>query len=220
MLGALGVAGLASAANLGRAIAAPAPARPMTFFVTSKMPVGSGKIGGLAAADKICQDLAASVGAGARSWKAYMSAQAAGGAPAENARDRIGKGPWYNAKGQLIAASVADLHGDVERDRNNIQRTTVLTETGAEVPLDGAFANKHDVLTGSDSHGRAFPAGLDTTCMNWTSDAEVNHGMVGHFDRSGGGNTSWNSTHATVACSAAKMFENGYAGHIYCFAAD
>lgn len=210
-----------SGAQGGKGATAAEPvAHPMGFFVTSKTPVGSGALGGLKGADKICQDLAASVGAGGRTWRAYLSTQTNADAVGENARDRIGKGPWYNAKNVLIAASVADLHGDIERDRNNIQRSSVLTEKGELPPLEGDMANKHDILTGSDSHGRAFPRGLDTTCENWTSDAPEHHAMVGHYDRSGGGNTSWNSTHLSVACSAEKLFANGYPGRLYCFAAD
>ena len=222
LLCALAAGGVASAAVLSQALAAaaPAPAHPMTFFITSKTPVGSAALGGIKGADKVCQDLATAAGAGKLTWRAYLSTQTRGGVLGENARDRIGKGPWYNAKGVLIAANVADLHGDIERDRNNIQKSSMLTETGAEVSLEGEFANKHDVLTGSDSHGRAFPNGLDSTCENWTSDAPDHHAMVGHFDRSGGGNTSWNSTHVSVACSADKLWANGYAGHLYCFAAD
>ena len=199
---------------------APAPPHPMGWFISSSAPVGSGALGGLAGADKVCQSLAAAVGAGNRTWRAYLSTQTSRAGPGVNARDRIGAGPWYNAKNTLIAANVEDLHGDVQRDRNNIQAANDLNEKGEVVDLTGAMMNKHDVLTGSDSDGRAFPAGLDTTCNNWTSDTDDHKAMVGHFDRTGGQNTSWNSSHLSVSCAAPKLFANGYAGHLYCFAAD
>lgn len=201
----------------------PAPAPPMTFFITSVTPTQTGNLGGLAGADRTCQQLAEAVGAGHRTWHAYLSTQATPpegryiGEIAVNARDRIGTGPWHNAKGVLIAANVEDLHGDVQRDRNNIQPRTALTEKGDPHP-----AGTHDVLTGSDSHGRAFPfpVGVDMTCNNWTSDGPGNKAMVGHTDRSGGSNTSWNSAHMSKDCTRTGLIEYAGAGHFYCFAID
>jgi hypothetical protein len=191
------------------------PAGPMGFFVTSSSQ--SGKLGGLAGADAICQRLAAAAGAGNRTWRAYLSTQGQG---AVNARDRIGNGPWFNAKGARIAANLADLHGDNERDRNLLQIETALTEKGEHVKGRGEMPNEHDILTGSDSHGRAFPAGEDRTCNNWTSDADTNKAMIGHHDRMSGANTSWNSSHMTQGCSLRALNGTGGAGHLYCFAAN
>jgi hypothetical protein len=190
--------------------------QPMRFFVASES--HNGNFGGLAGADAYCQRLAAAAGAGNRTWHAYLSTQAANGQPAVNARDRIGTGPWHNAKGVLIANNVADLHGDNERDRNNIQIENSLTEKGGHVKGRGEMPNEHDILTGSDSHGRAFPAGEDRTCNNWTSDSDANKAMIGHHDRMSGNNVSWNSSHMTQGCSLPALVRTGGAGHIYCFA--
>lgn len=208
-------AAFASALAMGPAEAqAPAAApHPLGFFVTSTVPTGSGALGGLKGADKICQDLAASVGAGGRQWHAYLSTTA----PTVNARDRIGPGPWYNAKGVLIAASVDDLHGDVQRDRNNIQKPNALTEKGELILGATDKPNQHDILTGSDSDGRALP---DANCMNWTADDDAHKAMLGHADRTGGPNISWNATHMSQGCSAAKLVATGGAGHLYCFGMD
>lgn len=200
----------------------PPVSHPMGFFITSKTPTASGNLGGLAGADKICQNLAAAVGAGGRTWHAYLSTQPTQASPGENARDRIGTGPWYNAKNVLIAANVADLHGDIRRDSNNIQKRTALTEKGDTIKAVGdtpipPSEIEHDILTGSDSEGRAFPAGLDTTCNNWTSDGDDHMAMLGHADRMGGG-ISWNSVHISRGCSAEKLDASGGAGHLYCFA--
>jgi hypothetical protein len=189
----------------------------MTFFIASTVP-GTGNLGGLAGADRICQNLAQGVGAGNHTWHAYMSQQAQGAEPAINARNRIGTGPWYNAKGALVASNVGDLHGDNQRDRNNIQKTSSLDEKGNIVKGFGDMPNEHDMLTGSDSEGRAYPAGLDTTCNNWTSDGTDHKAMLGHSDRSGGNNTSWNSAHLSRSCSKADLIATGGAGHFYCFA--
>jgi len=214
VLSAIAITLLGSAAVL----AAQAPAQPMTFFVTSTTPTGSGNLGGLAGADKICQDLAAAVGAGNRTWHAYLSTQTTNAGPGVNARGRIGAGPWYNAKGVMIAANVGDLHGDNQRDRNNIQKANMLTEKGELIKGFGEMPNEHDILTGSDSDGRAFPAGIDTTCNNWTSDSATNRAMLGHADRTGGGNVSWNSVHMSADCTKAGLIRTGGAGHLYCFA--
>jgi len=206
-----------AATALGSAVvmAAQGPPQPMRFFVTSED--GTGNIGGLAGADARCQRLAAAAGAGDRTWHAYLSTQGAG---AVNARDRIGAGPWHNAKGEIIAANVADLHGDNERDRNNIYKGSALDEKGMPVMGRGDATNKHDILTGSDSLGRAMPAGEDKTCRNWTYDGDdaTAHAQVGHHDRNGGNTSSWNSGHQTPGCNAASLARVGGAGKLYCFA--
>lgn len=205
--------------------AAPA-APPLGFFVTS---TGLGKgadLGGLAGADAHCQKLAASVGAGNRSWRAYLSTQASGGQPAVNARDRIGKGPWANAKGAIIANSVAHLHGDtVELGQlgSNLHRTTALTEKGNPIKGVGETPNEHDVITGSKPDGTAYTDAADHTCKNYTSSGEGSV-RVGHSDRTNrgatGGNVSWNSTHDSRGCSQENLVSTGGAGYFYCFAAD
>jgi len=194
--------------------------QPMGFFVTS-VGLGDGaNLGGLAGADAHCQALAAAVGAGSRTWRAYLSTVAGGGQPPINARDRIGNGPWYNAAGALIAWNVADLHGDFERDRNNIRKPTALNERGEQVNGVGDQPNDHDILTGSDSHGRAMlGAANTTTCNNWTSNGD-GRAMVGHHDRLGGANASWNAVHLSSGCSQQALVGTGGAGLFYCFAAD
>ncbi len=213
------VAGIVLATATAAAVAqpaAPAVRHRMSFFISSTAATGTGNLGGLAGADKICQDSATKVGAGDRTWRAYLSAQATGGDPSVDARARIGAGPWYNAKGSLIASNVADLHGDILRDRNTIQKANALTEKGEEyIPQDKP--NLHDILTGSDTEGRAYPTGLDTTCNNWTSEGDDHKAIVAHADRSGP-NTSWNSTHLSRGCSKNSLLMNGYSGHLYCFA--
>lgn len=191
--------------------------QPMSFFITSVGPGNGGNLGGLEGADAHCQRLATAVGAGGTTWRAYLSAAAAGGRPAVDARDRIGTGPWYNAGGVMIAANVEDLHGDVHRDRNNINKEFALNERGEQVNARGDQPNRHDILTGSDSHGHAvagLPAAV-TTCNNWTS--EEGRAMVGHHDRAGGGNSSWNSAHASRGCSQADLVATGGDGLFYCF---
>jgi hypothetical protein len=196
------------------------PPPPAGFFVTSAGPGDGGNLGGLDGADKHCQALAAAAGLPNRTWRAYLSAAAANGQPAVNARDRIGNGPWYNVKGQLIAQNVADLHGDVERDRNNIRKPSALTEKGEQVLGVGDNPNQHDILTGSNSHGR-LPEGATAadTCNNWTSNDE-GRAMVGHSDRLGGPNSSWNAVHYSAGCSQQALVKTGGAGLFYCFAAD
>jgi hypothetical protein len=194
------------------------PQQPMGFFITS-VPVGDGgNLGGLEGADRHCQALAQAAGAGSRTWQAYLSAFASGGAAPVNARDRIGNGPWFNARGNLIAWNVADLHGDFQRDRNSINKEFALDEKGQPVKGRGDTPNQHDILTGSDSHGRLAPgSAMTTTCNNWTSNAAGN-ALVGHHDRAGGGNSSWNSAHASRSCSQADLVATGGAGLFYCFA--
>jgi hypothetical protein len=192
----------------------------MTFFITS---VGSGKgadLGGLKGADQHCQALAQAAGAGSRTWHAYLSTSAAGGQPAVNARDRIGKGPWKNAKGVVIAKDVDELHGT-----NNLNKQTALTEKGEPVNGRGDTPNMHDILTGSQADGRAFPGSDDTTCSNWTSSG-AGAAMVGHHDRQGlrddDASKSWNSSHKSRGtdggCSQEALRGTGGNGLFYCFA--
>jgi hypothetical protein len=192
----------------------------MTFFVSS---VGSGNganLGGLAGADKQCQTLAAAAGAGNRTWRAYLSAAAANGQPAVNARDRIGRGPWTNAKGVVIAKSVDDLHSEA----NNIKKDTALTEKGAVVNGVGDTPNQHDILTGSQADGTLQPPaqpGADTTCGNWTAATDGSgSAQLGHVDRMGRGATgsSWNAAHPSRGCSQANLVATGGNGYLYCFA--
>ena len=194
--------------------------KKMGFFVTS---AGSGKgadLGGLAGADKICQSLAAAAGAGKRTWHAYLSTGAqggTGGAAAVNARDRIGRGPWYNAKGVLIAKNVDEL-----QQNNNLTKQTALTEKGAVVNGRGDQPNMHDMLTGSDSYGRAFPGNQDTTCGNWTKSGDGS-AQVGHHDRQGlvdkAHAKSWVHAHPSRGCSQEGLKSSGGNGLFYCFAA-
>ena len=203
--------------------AAPAqPPAPMTFFITSTGKGDGANLGGLAGADTHCQTLADATGVrvpAGRTWRAYLSAVGADGKPI-NARDRIGAGPWHNAKGALIAATVADLHGDIVRDRNQMNKVNALTEKGLPVNGVGDTPNMHDVLTGSDSFGRAVGGTFDTSCANYTSNSATGSAMLGHHDRTGGGNTSWNSAHASRGCGQANLVATGGAGLFYCFAAN
>jgi hypothetical protein len=219
LLSAFALTLLGSAAVLAQAQQQAQPQQPMSFFVASTVP-GTGNLGGLAGADKICEDLAATVGASNKVWHAYLSQEQRGNTPRVNARGRIGPGPWYNAKGVLIASNVADLHGDNQRDRNAIRQATALTEKG-EIVAGGGGApgtNQHDMLTGSDSMGRAFTDGLDHTCNNWTADSDTNRAMLGHHDRMGNANTSWNMAHMSQGCSKQALVNTGGAGKFYCFA--
>jgi hypothetical protein len=196
-----------------------APARPdMSFFITS---AGLGKgadLGGLAGADKHCQQLAEAAGAGKKQWRAYLSATAEGASPAVNARDRIGKGPWYNAEGRLIARNVDELHAV-----NGINRLTALTEKGERVNGRLERPNMHDILTGSSPDGRVAVSDKDTTCGNWTKSGE-GAAMVGHHDRFGLRDDeparSWNSSHPSRGCSLDNLKASGGAGLFYCFAAN
>jgi hypothetical protein len=189
----------------------------MTFFVTSRGPGRGGDLGGLAGADAHCQTLAADEGAGDHTWRAYLSTSAVGGQPAVNARDRIGRGPWYNGDGLLIAATVDDLHGTAAV----INKETALTERLDPVNGMGDSPNVHDMLTGSRADGTAFPSGEDLTCRNWTSSA-AGRAQLGHHDRQGLGETasSWNSAHASRGCSGGDLQSTGGAGLFYCFAID
>lgn len=188
---------------------------PLSFFITSAGSGDGANLGGLAGADRICQTRAAAVGAGNRTWRAYLSTSAAAGAPAINARDRIGAGPWHNAEGVQVAANVADLHSM----NNRLSKEASLTETGAVVNGRGDTPNMHDVLTGSQADGTAFAGTEDTTCGNWTSNGQ-GAAQVGHHDRQGGGAdpTSWNSAHASRGCSQTDLQGTGGNGLFYCFA--
>jgi hypothetical protein len=191
------------------------PPPPMSFFVTDTSKGDGANYGGLAGADQYCQMKAESVNA-AGTWHAYLSTQ---GPNAVNARDRIGNGPWYNAKGQRIAKDVADLHGDtLEQARvgNAVSKATVLDEKGNTLKGFGDMPNQHDILTGSMPDGRAFTDGADHTCNNYTSDS-TGTVMLGHFDRTGGPNTSWNAAHPSAGCSQDNLVRTGGAGLLYCF---
>ena len=188
----------------------------MSFFITS---VGSGdgaNLGGLAGADKHCATLAEAAGVKGKTWHAYLSQQAVGGATAINARDRIGKGPWKNAKGVVVATSVDDLHSDA----NRLSKENSLTEKGAVVNGRGDTPNMHDVLTGSTLDGRVQPGDGDSTCSNWTSNGETGSASVGHHDRQGGGAnpTSWNFAHASRGCGQKNLQATGGNGLFHCFA--
>jgi hypothetical protein len=187
----------------------------MSFFITS---AGSGKgaeLGGVAGADEHCRRLASAVGAGDRAWRAYLSTSAAGDRQAVDARDRIGAGPWYNATGVRVAMDVADLHGA----NNGLSKTGSLNERGEVVNGRGDTPNRHDILTGSQLDGTAFPGGADRTCSNWTSSGNGS-AQVGHHDRQGGGEnpTSWNSAHPSRGCSQDNLKASGGDGLFYCFA--
>ncbi len=190
----------------------------MSFFVTS---TGSGKgadFGGIQGADKHCQALAAVVGAGNRTWRAYLSASVTATSPAVNARDRIGKGPWQNATEVVIAKDIDELHGT-----NNVNKQTALTERGAVVNGRGDTPNQHDILTGTQPDGTAFTGADDKTCGNWTKSG-AGSAIVGHSDRTGLDTSpqalSWNSSHPTRGCSDAALKSTGGAGYLYCFAAN
>jgi hypothetical protein len=203
------------------AAAATAPKPPLSFFITSE---GTGKgadLGGLAGADAHCQKLATAVGAGGKTWHAYLSTQASKDQPAVNARDRIGTGPWHNTRGAVVAKDLAHLHGDsIEAARlgNNLSWATAFTEKNEPVKRAGDKPNEHDILTGSLPDGRVFTDAADRTCKNFTSSAADGSAQVGHFDRTGGGNTSWNSAHPSRGCGQENLVATGGAGLFYCFA--
>lgn len=187
-----------------------------SFFLTSAGPGNGADLGGLEGADQHCAMLADAAGFADRTWRAYLSVPAdpQGGEPV-NARDRIGTGPWYNVEGVLIAENIEDLHGDNDK----WTKETVLDETGAIVNGRGDDPNRHDILTGSQLDGTAFPAGEDTTCNGWTSSGEGS-ARVGHFDKTGGGDnpTSWNSAHGSRGCGQEDLRGTGGDGLFYCFA--
>jgi hypothetical protein len=213
-----------SLALVSLCLSAPSQAQqtPMTFFITSASLGHGADLGGLEGADRHCQALAQAAGAGGRTWRAYLSTQAVGGVQAVNARDRIGRGRWQNAKGVVIATDVDELHG-----HNHLTKQTALTEKGEMVNGRGDTPNRHDILTGSTSDGRAFPPGEDRTCGNWTQSTQ-GAAMVGHHDRMGRTEDppakSWNSSHPSRGsdggCSQADLRSTGGDGLFYCFAAD
>jgi hypothetical protein len=188
----------------------------MTFFVTSAGPGNGANLGGLEGADAHCNALAKSAGSKYTNWKAYLSTWLPGGDAGVSARDRIGKGPWYNAKGVMVAKSLDDLHSDGV----NINHQTALSEKGERVKGRGDQPNEHDILTGSDPQGRFSTAGGDTTCGNWTKNGEGS-AIVGHHDRAGLKDTwhmrSWNSSHGSRGCSQDQLKASGGAGLTYCF---
>jgi len=206
-------------------VAPPAQAQSAdtSFFLSSNGPGKGGDLGGLAGADRHCQSLAQAAGAGSKTWRAYLSTQAADGQPAVNARDRIGMGPWQNAKGAVIAKDVADLHSA----SNNLTKQTALSEKGEVINGSRDTPNRHDVLTGSQPDGTAFAGGDDRTCKNWTSSTQ-GAAMVGHFDRMGlrddDASKSWNSSHPSRGpeggCSQSDLKSTGGDGLFYCFAAN
>lgn len=193
----------------------------MTFFVTSTGPGKGADLGGLTGADQLCQTLAQAAGAGGKTWHAYLSTQATGNSPAINARDRIGHGPWQNFKGETIARDVDDLHGDNAK----LGMPTSLTERNTMIAGAGYTPNYHDLLTGSQSDGRAFPPNEDRTCHNWTSSTQ-GAAMLGHVDRKGlrddAASHSWNSSHPSNGpeggCSQTDLRRTGGNGLFYCFA--
>src|SRR4029079_1240028 len=214
----ISVALSAAVLALGAAAAVQAQqASNMTFFVTS---AGLGKgadLGGLDGADAQCNALAKAAGSKLTNWRAYLSTTKPGGEAGDNARDRIGKGPWRNAKGVVIAKNISDLHSD----NNKITKQTALTEKGEIASGRGDPVNTHDILTGSDPQGRYSTAGGDTTCGNWTKSGDGS-AIVGHHDRMGLKDTrhmkSWNSSHGSAGCSQEALVKTGGAGKFYCFA--
>jgi hypothetical protein len=210
--------GDASAMQENEASTGTAEAREaMSFFLASAGPGDGANLGGLAGADQHCQMLAEGVGAGDRTWHAYLSTSATGGRPAVNARDRIGSGPWFNADGVQVARTVDDLHADT----NNLTKATVLTEHSEQVNGSGDDPNRHDILTGSQLDGTSFADGEDHSCLDWTGNGEGS-AQVGHHDRVGGGQnpTSWNSAHASRGCGQPDLRGTGGDGLFYCFAID
>ena len=203
-------------------VPASAQSAATSFFVTSNGIGNGGNLGGLAGADNQCQTLAQAAGAGGKTWRAYLSTQEASGTPAVHARDRIGKGPWQNSKGTVIAKDVAELHGS-----NGLTKQTALSEKGEIINGRGDTPNRHDVLTGSQPDGTGFAAGEDRTCKNWTSSTQ-GAAMVGHIDRIGlrddEASKAWNSSHPSRGndggCSQADLKSTGGDGLLYCFAAN
>jgi hypothetical protein len=214
---ALSLPGLAALLLLGACATRSSGGSDMSFFVTSAGPGRGADLGGLAGADRQCQSLASAAGAGGHTWHAYLSTNAQGGAV--NARDRIGRGPWRNAKGEVIARDLAELHGEAA----GLTKQTALNERGAVVNGRGDTPNMHDILTGSQADGTAFPAGEDRTCRNWTS-GDAGSAMLGHSDRIGLNDSppmkSWNTSHPSRGCNMEALKATGGAGLFYCFAAD
>lgn len=187
----------------------------MSFFITSSGSGNGANLGGLAGADAHCAALAQAAGSRGKTWRAYLSAHADGNQPAVNARDRIGFGPWYNAKGVMVAENLNQLHSEFMQ----LGKENSLTENGTIVNGRGDTPNQHDILTGSTLDGRTLDDGSNHTCNNWTSNGEGT-AQVGHFDRTGGGANpnSWNSAHGSRGCSQEDLVATGGAGYFYCFA--
>ncbi len=196
------------------ALPAAGQADNMSFFITSHGPGNGANLGGLEGADAWCEHLAYGVAQGDKEWRAYLSTTGPNG---QNARDRIGDGPWYNYDGVMVARDVTDLH----TESVNINQETVLTERGTQILGRGMAVNTHDILTGSDLQGNAMDSDVDTTCENWTSHYGNGSAQVGHYDRTGGGQNpeSWNSAHGSRGCSQANLRGTGGDGYFYCFAA-
>jgi hypothetical protein len=213
--GSLLLAAVASTA-LGLPTTAQAQQAEMSFFVTSAGKGNGADLGGIAGADAHCQALAKSAGSTSTNWHAYLSTTEPGGTAGVNARERIGNGPWKNAKGVVVATNVENLHSE----KVNINKQTALTEKGEVVSGRGDAVNAHDILTGSDPQGNYSTAGGDTTCGNWTKSGEGS-AIVGHHDRAGLKDTrhmnSWNSSHGSRGCSQDQLKSSGGAGMIYCF---
>ena len=213
------VAGFVGALTATTAGTAWADAAQMSFFVTSVGKGDGANLGGLDGADAHCAALAKAAGSAKTTWRAYLSTTAPQGEAGVNARDRIGKGPWQNVKGVVVANSVDELHSD----KTNVTKETALTEKGEVIKGRGDEPNEHDMLTGSDPQGMYSTAGGDTTCKNWTSNGEGS-AIVGHHDRIGLKDTrhmtSWNSSHGSAGCSQEALVKTGGAGHFYCFAAE
>jgi hypothetical protein len=209
LVGAVAAAGVALAQTA---------ATPMSFFITSSNPGKGADLGGIDGADKHCHALAQAAGAGQKTWRAYLSTAGVDGKPAVHARDRIGSGPWHNAKGELIASNVQELHGT-----NKLSKQTALTEKGATVNGRGDTPNVHDILTGSTPEGRSAAGRSDTTCRDWTS-GDAGAAIVGHHDRVGlrddEPSRSWNSSHPSRGCSMDALRASGGGGLLYCFAAN
>lgn len=188
----------------------------MSFFLTSEGPGDGANLGGLEGADAHCTKLAEAAGVNGKTWRAYLSTS--GGYEAINARDRIGDGPWINARGVQVAADVDDLHSD----NNKLSKEASLSESGEEINGRGDDPNRHDILTGSDLMGMAFTDGEDHSCADWTSNSSEGSAQVGHHDRTGGGAnpTSWNNAHPSRGCSQADLQGTGGDGLFYCFAID
>ena len=202
----------------------PPPKGEPSFFVTSAGSGKGGDLGGLAGADRQCRMLATAAGLPARDWRAYLSTQATATEPAVNARDRIGKGPWFNVQGLRVAAGLAELHGDtleLARAGNTLSKSLALSEKREIVPGEGDAANAHDILTGTRADGTAYDGAYDRTCSNWTSSSPDGSAQIGHSDRDSHGiSISWNSAHQTLGCSIPKLASTGGGGRFYCFAAD
>ena len=205
--------GVALLSALAMTVPAATQSSDLSFFITSAGPGDGANLGGLDGADRHCQMLAQTAGAGSKTWRAYLSTTGSGGV---NARDRIGTGPWHNTSGDQVASNVTNLHSD----NNNLTKETQLNEKGEIVNGRGDTPNMHDILTGSQLDGNAAGGSDDSTCGNWTQNSSDGSALVGHHDRQGGGAnpTSWNSAHGSRGCGQADLQGTGGNGFYYCFA--